>query len=93
MEGQDSLVKINYLAPSKAQIKQMATYISDLLKTDRESFDQLVLLLRFLSGLDVDLRQLSQLRSVYLNKERKQLKSVSLEELKAAMGGIFHHYR
>ena len=93
VEGQDSLVRTNYLAPSKAQIKQKATYITDLLEKDRESFDQLVLLLRYLSTLDVDLRHLSQLRSVYLNKEKKQLKSVSLETLNNAMLGIFHHYR
>ena len=71
----------------------MATYITDLITNDRESFDQLVLLLRYLSSLDVDLRQLSQLRSVYYNKEKKQLKAVSFEELQTAMMGIFHHYR
>lgn len=93
VEGQEGVVRQNYNAPSKAQIKQMATYITDLITNDRESFDQLVLLLRYLSQLDVDLRQLSQLRAVYFNKEKKQLKAVSFEELQTAMMGIFHHYR
>jgi hypothetical protein len=70
VENQGGSVSKNYNAPSKAQLKQMSTYVSDLLKTDRESYNRLVEVLRFLAGLDVELRQLSALRSVFITDSK-----------------------
>ena len=67
----------------------MATYVADLLKNDRASYNQLIDLLRYLSAIDVDLRILSLLRSVF-TKEGKQVPTVSFEHFGAELKSVFH---
>jgi hypothetical protein len=73
VEKQEGSLAQNYYAPSKSQLKQMSTYVADLLRTDRESYERLIEILRFLAGLDVELRQLSALRSVFMKDGKPQL--------------------
>jgi len=41
--------KRNYHGPSKAQLKEMSTYVSELLMNDRESYDALIDVLKYLT--------------------------------------------
>ena len=50
-------------------------------------------LIRYFNQLDIDMRELSQLRSCFIGQDKSSLQRVPIESFKADVKDVFKHYR
>lgn len=72
----------------------MNAFVTNLMKSDKAQYDRLVELMRFYNMLDVDLRLILQLKTVFVTKESPEpIKQLPLAAFKDTMKSVFKHYR
>lgn len=71
----------------------MATWVADLLRSDRSSYDQMIELNRYLSSCDVDMRQVAAIRKPFMTKTQEHIDTVPYDVLTSALQTVFEHYR
>ena len=71
----------------------MAKFIKNMAKTDKELYEKLVDLMRLFSLIDVDMRLVSQFKACFISKEHGTLNQVPLAAFKDTLKGIFKHFR
>ena len=79
------------LASEKKQ-KKMNSFITNLMKQDREQYERLVDLMRYFNVVDVDLKTVQRLQT-FFTIGREEHKSLPMLQFKEATQSVFKNYR
>ena len=71
----------------------MTKFMQQLAKQDKAQYERLVELMRYFNLVDIDMRQVSQLKASFISKEQGVLQQVPLAAFKDTMKGVFKHFR